>query len=79
MLELAKIVPEHEKKLYLNAAIRILSAIEKQFADWSKDTDFLIGMSSCAYKSEQNLNIIYADYFFAEAVYKLKGFEPLFW
>lgn len=79
MIELAKIVPEHEKKLYLNAAIRILCAIEKKFADWSKDTDFVIGMSSCAYKSEQNLNIIYADYFFAEAIYKLKGFEPLFW
>lgn len=79
MIELAKIVPEHEKKLYLNAAINMLTAIEKHFADWSKDTDFVIGMSSRAYESEQNMNIIYADYFFAEAIYKLKGFEPLFW
>ena len=78
MIELAKIVPEYEKKFYLNAAINILKAIEKNFADWSKDTDFVIGMSSRAYISEQNMNIIYADYYFTEAIYKLKGFELLF-
>jgi unsaturated chondroitin disaccharide hydrolase len=49
------------------------------FADWSKDTDFVIGKSSGWYWKEQNTNIIYADYYFAEAIYKLKGFEPLFW
>lgn len=79
MLELAKVVPEHEQKLYVNAALNILKAIEAHFADWSKDTDFVIGMASKAYTFDMNINIIYADYYFAEAIYKLKGFEPLFW
>ncbi|MBR4060600.1 MAG: glycoside hydrolase family 88 protein [Lachnospiraceae bacterium] len=79
MLELAKIVPEYEKRLYVHAAMKLLMNIEKNFADWSTDTDFIIGNSSGWYSKEQNVNIIYADYFFTEAVYKLKNFEPLFW
>lgn len=79
MLEIAKAVPEQEKRLYLNAAFSMLTAIEQKFADWSENTDFLIGGVSGAYGTDNNIHIIYADYFFAEAVYKLKGFEPLFW
>lgn len=79
MLELAKLVPDFEKRLYVHGAMKLLQNIEKHFADWSRDTDFIIGNSSGWYSKEQNVNIIYADYYFAEAVYKLKGFEPLFW
>lgn len=79
MLELAKIVPEYEKRLYVHAAMKLLMTIEKNFADWSGDTDYIIGNSSGWYSKEQNVNIIYADYFFAEAVYKLKEFKQLFW
>ena len=79
LLELAKIVPEYEKRLYVHAAMKLLMNIEKNFADWSKDTDFVIGKSSGWYWKDQNTNIIYADYFFTEAIYKLKGFTPLFW
>lgn len=80
MIEIAKAVPEYEKKVYLNAAMNILMAVESKFADWSEDTDFVITNSSTtAYQYEQNINIIYTDYFYTEAIYKLKGFEPLFW
>lgn len=79
MLELAKIVTEYEKRLYVHAALKLLMTIERNFADWSQDTDYIIGNSSGWYSKEQNVNIIYADYFFAEAVYKLKEFAPLFW
>ena len=79
LLELAKLVPEYEKRLYVHAAMKLLMTIEQNFADWSAETDFIIGNSSGWYSKEQNVNIIYADYFFTEAVYKLKGFEPLFW
>ena len=79
LLELAKIVPEYEKHLYVKAAMKLLMTIEENFADWSKDTDYIIGNSSGWYSKEQNVNIIYADYFFAKAIYKLKGFESLFW
>jgi len=79
MLELSKIVPEYEKRLYVHASLKLLMTIEQNFAEWSKNTDYIIGNSSGWYSKEQNVNIIYADYFFTEAVYKLKGFEPLFW
>lgn len=79
MLEIAKQVPEYEKELYVRSALHILKALEKNFADWNEDTDFIIGNSTGSYKSDHNLNIIYADYYFAEAIYKLKDLGPLFW
>ncbi len=79
LIELAKIVPEYEKRLYLHGALKILMTVEKNFADWSVDTDFIIGKSSGWYSREQNVNIIYADYYFTEALFKLMGFEPRFW
>lgn len=81
LIEIAKLVPKYEKKLYITAAMNMLMTIEEKFADWSEDTDFIVDMASGSYKGKehQNENIIYTDYYFAEAVYKLKGFEPLFW
>ena len=79
MIEIAKIVPEHEKRMYLNAALEILKTIEANFADWSDKTDFIIDKATCSYTTDIGRNIIYADYFFTEAIYKCMGFEPLFW
>ena len=81
LIEIAKLVPEYEKKLYIKAAMNLLMTIEKNYADWATQTDFIIDMASGSYKGKehQNENIIYTDYYFAEAIYKLKGFEPLFW
>lgn len=85
LIEIAKLVPEYEKKLYINAALNILMAIEKHCVDWSIDTDFVVDKASVTYhipeerRNEQNCHIVYADYYFVEAIYKLKGFEPLFW
>lgn len=79
LIELARVVPEYEKALYLSSAMSILKAIEANFADWSGETDYIIDKSSGSYKADHNLHIIYADYYFAEAIYKLKGFETLFW
>lgn len=79
LIELAKILPEYERKLYLNAAFNILRAIEENFADLSEDTDFIIDKATTAYQYEHNTHLIYTDYYFVEALYKLKGFEILFW
>ena len=81
MIEIAKVVPEHEKKTYIYAAMQLLMTIEKEWADWSENTDFMIRMSTGKYidKSSHNKYIMYADYYFVEALYKLKGFGPLFW
>ncbi len=85
LIEIAKAVPELEKKLYLNAALNILKAIDEKFSDYNPDTDPLLGGGSERYYSADNntkgkhIPIIYGDYYYIEALYKLKGFDKLFW
>ncbi len=79
LIEIANIVPENESRMYLNAAINMLKAIDEKYSDWSAETDFIVNGATGAYNKDIEQNIIYADYFFAEAIYKLKGFETLFW
>lgn len=82
LIEIAKNVPKYEQPLYLKAALRILKAIEKDFCDWSSSEESIVQKGTEAYHcadSGKHIPIIYGDYFFTEAIYKLKGFEPLFW
>lgn len=79
LIEIANNVPEYEKKIYLNAALKILRAFDEKFCDWSEDTDALLLCGTEAYNWGNHMPIIYGDYFYAEALYKLKGFDMLFW
>ncbi len=63
---------------YRAAALDILSALEK-YCDFNPETDPLLLMGSEAYHGRRHMNLIYGDYFFAEAVYKLMGNKFLFW
>ena len=78
LIEIAKAVPEFESKLYQNAAMRLLQAAETTFADWTDKEDSILRCGSESYHGN-NFPIIYGDYYFAEAIYKLKGFDMLFW
>jgi unsaturated chondroitin disaccharide hydrolase len=76
LLELASLVPELEKPLYANSAVKILRACESKFANWDPETDGIMGNACSAYHAEgedANASIIYADYFFIEAVLRLLG------
>lgn len=80
LLEIAKAVPEGEKKLYLNAAIKILQATEKRYCDWSDTEDSIVQFGTEAYHfGAKNIPIIYADYYFIEALLKLNGDFTLLW
>lgn len=82
LLEIAKVVPEHEKKLYLNAAMNLLKAMEKNFCNWTTEEQSILQMGTEAYfcrPQGKHAAIIYGDYYFIEAIYKLKGFDMLFW
>ena len=85
LLELAKRLPEHEGGMYMHAAVNILKAIEKNFADYNPDRDDLITHGTVLYpikpgqESVVHISIIYADYFFTEALLKLLGDEFLPW
>ncbi len=81
LIEIARAVPEHEKKLYLTAAIKILRAMTEKFCDFGETEDSILGMGTEAYhKNDGNhIPIIYGDYFYAEAILKLRGEEFLPW
>ncbi|MCC8170027.1 MAG: glycoside hydrolase family 88 protein [Oscillospiraceae bacterium] len=83
MIEIAKSVGENEKKLYLKSAIRLLKTLDERFCDYGLEEQSILQMGSEAYRLEQpekiHIPIIYGDYFFTEAIYKLKGFDMLFW
>ncbi len=79
LIELAKFSEGKEQEKYLSAAINILQTMEKNWCDWSETEDSILQMGSLMYEREQHMPIIYGDYFFAEAILKLKGNEFLPW
>ena len=79
LIEIAKAVPQYEKKLYLKAAINILKALEKEHCDWSLEEQSILQNGTEAYGRGVHIPIIYGDFYFLEAIYKLKGYEFLIW
>ena len=83
MIELAKYVPDGDK--YMSAAIEILKATDKNFCNYGEDEDALVLMGSERYPNNEeelkvvHIPIIYGDFFFVEALFKLKGNDFLIW
>lgn len=84
-IELAKLLAEDEGGAYMNAAINLLRAMEEKFSNWEDEKDYIIGYGSIRYpksegmKSLCHIPIVYADYYFTEAILKLRGSEFLTW
>lgn len=80
LIEISKAVGEHEKNLYLGAALKLLKVLDEHRTDWSKDCDCILKNGSAAYHAnEYHQNIIYGDYYFIEAIFKLKGNDLYLW
>ena len=80
LLEVAKHVPELEKEMYIRAAVKILKAIAETRADFTKDCDAIVQNCTGAYHdSRHHFTMVYADYYFIEALYKLTGTGILLW
>ena len=84
MIELAKILPENEGGMYMNAAINMLKAMGEKFCDFDPANDHLLDYGTVrypipgTYTEEQagvHISIIYGDYFYTEAILKLLGSE----
>ena len=77
-IEIAKHCPEHEKRLYLKAALNTLQAMDKSFCRWGDNIDAFLDCGKEMYHEGQSHPIIYGDFFYAEAILKLKGskFSP---
>jgi unsaturated chondroitin disaccharide hydrolase len=80
LIEIAKVVGDFEKDLYLNAAIKLLRTLDESRSDWTKATDAILLNGTGAYHSKSHHHaIIYGDYYFMEAIFKLKGNDLYLW
>ena len=81
LLELTQHVPELEKKMYLEAALKILRACDSRFNDWDPERDAIVGGNTLMYHDDRiaNIPLIYGDYFFVEAVLRLMDKDILLW
>jgi unsaturated chondroitin disaccharide hydrolase len=83
LLEIAEHVGEYEKKLYTDAAWRILRACDAKFNNWNPEEDSIVNGGTYFYHDPNGTNtevpIIYGDYFLIEAILRLKGKELFIW
>lgn len=80
MLEIAKCVEEPESRMYQDAALHMLHALDEMRCNWSNDCDNIIEKCTAAYHDkEHEFSIIYGDYYFIEAIWKLTGEEVFIW
>lgn len=79
LIEIAKNVDKSQQEYYASAALRILQAMEKHWCDWTETEDSILQMGSERYARGHHKPIIYGDYFFTEAILKLKGVDFLPW
>jgi len=83
LLEIAKYVSKQESQMYTEAAINLMKATDKHFCNYDDNEDALVLMGTERYPLESmkgvHIPIIYGDFFFVEALTKLKGREFLIW
>lgn len=85
LLELINWVEGGEKELFFDAAIKILRATDECFADYNENTDSLVLMGSERYPTHESyfkgvhIPIIYGDFFYVEAITKLKKITFSIW
>ncbi len=67
--------------MYYRRAEKILKSLYDNYCPWHEDEEGLLTMGTVNYTREKYVNtpIIYGDYFFVEALAKLRGEKELFW
>ncbi len=79
LIEIAKAVPEFEKAMYMDAALKLVKAMVDKHCDWTEQEQSILQNSSACWNKGVHESWIYGEYYFVEAMYKLKGFQNLFW
>ena len=82
LLELADALGESPAaQAYRNAAIDMLKAMDEKCSDWTHESPAILTMCTSAYHDAPGHHIAmnYGDYFFIEAMRRLKGEERLLW
>lgn len=86
LLELARILPEGEGGMYMHAALNLLHAMTDRFTDFDPANDCVLRCGTVRYPAgmteEQagvHTNLVYADFFYTEAILKLLGETFFIW
>ena len=85
LIEIAKILGGEQGESYLQEAINLLKAADKHFCDYDHDHDPLVQKSTGSYPRLPHLlkttevPYIFGDFFFVEAMLKLRGNSFLIW
>lgn len=84
LLELTKYVSDAEAYVYTDAAFKVLKATDKYFCNYDPDWDSVVQMATERYPADGvmrwvHVHLIYADFFFAEAMNKLRGNKFCIW
>ncbi|PZD96857.1 glycosyl hydrolase [Paenibacillus sambharensis] len=78
LLELAELVPQEESSLYYRSACRIHEALTEQYGTWDMPDHEGILLGGTSHKpanANVNVSLIYGDYYYVEALAKLKGWK----
>lgn len=85
LLEIARYVSEEESRYYTQEAINILKACDEHFCNYEENEDALVLMGTERYPHDEkerkglHIPIIYGDFFFVEALCKLRGRDFFIW
>lgn len=80
LLEIAKQVNEKDSKIYVKAAINLIKTLAEKRCNWDLNVHNILEKCTAAYHDQQHeFSIIYGDYYFIEAIWKLTGKELFIW
>lgn len=78
LLEIAEILGDAGER-YRDAAFNLLTAMEKNHADWTKASPAIFTHCTASYANDHHIAMTYGDYYFIEAVNRLLGDYKLRW
>ncbi len=79
LLAIAKAVPEYQRPMYVEGAVNLVKAVEKEHCNFDPDYDSIVQNGTVMYTKQIHVPIIYGDFFLLEAVKKLKGDDFQIW
>jgi unsaturated chondroitin disaccharide hydrolase len=82
LIELSRMPEAARAEAYLDAAEKMLRALDTLCSDYTQRSAGVLQKCTAAYRDEgagTHVNIVYGDYFYAEALAKLQGTDPMLW
>lgn len=80
LLEISKQVKEADRIVYEKAATKLIKALVEESCNWDDQVDNILEKCTAAFHDKNHeFSIIYGDYFFIEAIWKLTDKELFIW